>query len=134
MKTFTFCKDSLVPETLARENVNVVSLGGWQFTARPTTPFQRKFKVMLHGLHWYLNSADSRYDVVTDPDNNARLLELFYEEHEMWKPFLWVHPHLNYEPIECRFQSPVNVPAGLSNSNGLIQAFEINFVENNPGY
>jgi hypothetical protein len=133
MKTFKFCPDSLVPETLVRENAQVMSLGGWQFTARPTTPFQRRFKITLHGLRWYTYD-DGRYDPVTDPDHNAHLLERFYAEHEMWKPFTWVHPHIGYAPIECRFQSLLNVPAAIPNSAGLIEPLEVNLIEHNPGF
>lgn len=134
MKVFNFCPDSQVPETLTRENTSVMSLGGWQFTARPTTPFQRRFKLTLHGLRWFLDERNDAYDEVTDPKLNARLLELFYQEHEMWKPFEWFHPHIPYKPLACRFQSPLNVPAALENSDGLIGALEVNFVEHNAGF
>jgi len=134
MELFDFCKDSLVPTTLVRDNASVMSLGGWQFTAKPTTPFQRRFKVMLHGLCWYTNSNDGRYDPYYRPRHNARRLELFYQEHEMWKPFLWVHPHLGYAPLTCRFQSPLNVPEGIENSGGLISALEVNLIEHNAGF
>ena len=50
--TFSFSPNSLVPETLPPEPVQGVSLGGWAFVSKPNIPFQRKFKVTLHGMRW----------------------------------------------------------------------------------
>ena len=133
--TFEFCPERNVPETLPRQgNDPVVTMGGWQFTSRPTAPYQRRFKITLHGLRWYLDDKDGTYDLVTDPKFNARLLEKFYEVHETWKPFLWQHQHLSPRPLLVRFASAVTVPAGDKNSGGFIAPVEVNFIEHNPGF
>lgn len=132
METFTFCPNSLVPETLPREPPSVMSLNGWQFSAKPAVPYQRKFKVTLHGLRWFLDPDTDLYDSFTEPDINAHNLELFYSRHETWNPFNWTHPHLG--PLVVRFAAPVSVPKGKENSGGFIDAFEITLIHHNPGY
>lgn len=134
METFNFCPNSYVPETIVRDATDIVSLNGWQFTSRPTTPYQRKFKLVLHGLQWYTNSTTGIYDSTTDPTHNARALELFYQEHEGWKAFEFVHQHLSSSPIICRFAAPVQIPAGIINSGGVLNPLEVMLIEHNPGY
>src|SRR5687767_11090127 len=132
METFAFCPDSQVPHTLPREPMGLVTMNGWTFASKPTTPFQRKFRVKLFGLKWFLDEATEQYDAVTSPDINARALELFYEEHETWKPFLWTHPHLG--ELTVRFASAVEVPPAPPNSGGLLEPLEITLIHHDPGY
>lgn len=129
---FFFAPKGQVPETIQRESQNVMTMGGWTFSARPTTPIQRKFRVKLHGMRWYLNDTTGLYDTTAEPTLNAKLLEEFYERHETYKPFLWVHPHRG--EMLVRFAAPVNVPAGKENGYGLIDAFEINLMHHNPSF
>lgn len=131
METFNFCPDSLVPETLPRDPAQVLSMNGWTFSARPTTPHQRKFRVKLYGLKWFLET-DGTYDSTTSPEINAKALEDFYALHETWAPFNWTHPHLG--TLVVRFAAPVIVPAGSVNSGGLIEPLEITLIHHDPGY
>jgi hypothetical protein len=134
MDTFNFCPSSYVPETLPRDvTASAVTMNGWQFNARPTTPYQRKFKLTLHGLRWYLDNL-GYYDATTNAPFNARALELFYQAHETWDPFLFYHQHLGPDPLQVRFATPVTVPAALQGSNGLIGGLEIQLVHHNPSY
>jgi hypothetical protein len=126
MEIFNFSPNSIVPETIPRENSNVISMGGWLFSARPTSPMQRKFRLRLHGLRWYLNGDDT-YDESSNTSINARALEQFYEDHEMWNPFVFPHPHLG--DIVCYFASPVTVPAAIPDGNGWLEPLEITLVE-----
>jgi hypothetical protein len=111
--------------------VKGISMNGWTFTAKPTIPYQRKWKVTLHGMKWFLQS-NGLFDTTTQPMINARRLELFYQSNGVWDNFSWTHPHLG--ALTCRFDAAVAVPAGIPNSGGLIEAFEITLVEHNPGY
>lgn len=126
MADFTFCPNGTVPETLPREASNTVTFGGWKFTARPTSPIQRAFRVRLHGLRWYLNT-DGTYDKTTNPTINAAALEEFYSTYEQWAPFTWVHPHLGL--LTVKFNAPLAVPAGQVNAGGLLEPLEIMLVE-----
>lgn len=131
METFNFCPLTLVPETIPREGGGGITLNAWQFSSKPTAPYQRKFKVKLYGLMWYLGGSDL-YDATTDATHNARALETFYQRNETWNPFTWVHPHLG--SLIVRFAAPLNVPAALPNSGGRLDSVEVTFVEYNPGY
>ncbi|MGN6820276.1 MAG: hypothetical protein ACTHJR_16555 [Sphingomonas sp.] len=131
METFNFCPNTQVVTNLPPDPVQAISMNGWTFTAKPTVPYQKKFKVKLFGLRWYLQSS-GLYDTTTNPTINARLLEQFYERNGVWNPFTWTHPHLG--SLTVRFNQPVNVPESLENSNGLIDAFEIQMIDHNPGY
>ncbi|WOF44366.1 hypothetical protein KNJ79_05385 [Sphingopyxis indica] len=131
LSVLNICPNTLVPVTIPPEPVTGVSMNGWAFTSKPAVPYQRKFRVTLHGLRWYLDGA-GLYNAGTDPTRNARALELFYQAHGNWKSFLWLHPHIGQ--LEVRFSAPVSVPEGIPNSGGLIKAFEINLIEHNPGF
>lgn len=131
-QTFNFCPDRNVPETMPREPAaSVMTMNAWQFSARPNTPYQRRFKVTLHGLRWYL-AADGTYDFTTNENFNARALERFYEAHETWAPFIF--PHQHFGNLLCRFVAPVQVPAGEMNSGGFIKPVEVMLIQHNPGY
>lgn len=135
MDTFDFSPERYVPETIARDaTATAITMNGWQFVAKPTTPYQRKFKLTLHGLRWYLDDQSGFYDPNRNPKFNARRLELFYQQHEQWKPFNFVHQHLGFKPILCRFATTLNVPAGQQNSGGLLAPLEVQLIEHNPGY
>lgn len=130
--TWDFCPDRIVPETLPPDRpTTVVSMNGWEFTAKPKVPYRRRFKLTLHGLRWYLN-ADGTFNSTTNPTFNARRLELFYQSNETWDSFTFPHPH--FGNITCRFANPVNIPKALENANGLIEALEVTLVEHNPAY
>lgn len=132
MATFNFCPNGLVPVTVPREPQQVLSMNGWAFSAKPTTPYQKQFRVKLHGLRWYTDPVTGLYDSATNPTVNARALELFYQEHETWKSFDWVHPHLG--AMVCRFQNQLTVPEGIENGGGLLEPLEIVLIQHNPGY
>lgn len=132
MAVFNFCPNSLVPELIPREGPSVVTMNGWTFTSKPTTPFVKSWNVTLSGLHWRLDEND-HYDATDRPETNAKALEDFYQAHEMWAPFNWTHPHTG-QLGEYRFKAPVVVPKALPNSGGLIEPFQIQLIEHNPGY
>lgn len=130
-ETFNFCPNSLVPVTVPPEAQPFITMNGWAASARPNIPYQKRFKVTLHGLRWYLDGA-GLYDVTSNPTTNARALELFYERHGVWRPFNWTHPHMG--ALVVTFQAPVTVPAAMANSAGLIDPLEINLLHYNPGF
>lgn len=133
MDRFLFCTGRNVPETLPRDAPQTaMSMNGWQFSSRPTTPYQRKFKLTLHGLRWYLDPGTDYYDPASNYQFNAAALEKFYQDHETWSPFILPHQHIG--DLVVRFFSPVTVPAGEQNSGGFIKPVEVTFIHHNPGY
>lgn len=131
METFNFAPNSLVPKTIPREPQQVISMNGWTFTSKPTTPHVHRFTVKLYGLKWILNS-DNTFNTVAQPTLNARMLEQFYDRHETWQSFYWTHPHHGLRLV--RFASPVTIPEGQVNGGGKVDPLEITFIEHNPGY
>lgn len=130
--TFNFCPNYQVAETLPPEPQQIQSMNGWAFSSRPAVPYQRKFKLTLHGLRWLLNS-DGTYDETTTVTLNARVLEKFYQARGTWDTFTWRHPHLGVDLV-CRFASALAVPASIENSNGLLNPLEVTLIEHNPGF
>lgn len=128
---FDFCPNSLVPETLPPEPMSGMSLNGWNFSAKPTVPYQKSFKVTLHGLNWYLN-PDGTFDRLKNRTYNARSLEEFYETHGTWANFSWFHPHLGN--LQVRFKASVAIPAAIPNSGGLCNPLEITLVHHNARF
>lgn len=129
--TFNFCPNSQVPEELPPDPISVVTMNGWSFSAKPSVPYQAKWKVTLHGLRWYLQN-NGLFDTTTDTAHNARLLEEFYRARQTWDTFTWNHPHIG--PLTVRFASPLVIPAGVANSGGAIDPVEVTFIHHNPGY
>lgn len=131
MVAFPFCPDRLVPETIPPEPVRGTSFNGWTFSSKPKVPYRKKFKVTLYGIRWYLDGA-GLYDSTTNPNFNARALELFYEAHQLWNTFTFTHPHIGV--LTCKFDAPVTVPAALPNSDGRCDPIEILLYHDNPGF
>jgi hypothetical protein len=128
---FLFCPNSLVPETIPPTPVQGVSMNGWGFSSKPAIPYQRTFRVTLHGMRWFL-TASGTFDDATQQTINARWLEEFYQLNGVWDNFFWRHPHLG--TMRCRFQAPLSVPAGKPNSGGLLDPLEVMLIEHNPSF
>lgn len=130
--TFDFCTGSRVIEELPPEEPTIISMNGWDFAAKPKVPYRREFKVSLMGMRWYLNSGGTALDITTDPTNNAGRLLQFYRDNRMWDNFTLAHEYLG--SIQVRFNKPVQIPAGLPDSFGRIDRFEVSLIEYNPSY
>ena len=100
-----------------------------EFTSKPTQPLQRKFKVTLSGLVWYLGSG---LDTTTDPSHNAGRLEQFYQANRLWDSFTYTHEF--YGDLTCRFAAQVLIPKALPDSGGLLVPLEITLIHANPAY
>jgi len=109
-----------------------VSMNGWNFSSKPNIPYQRRFKIKLHGLRWYTDPTTDLYDETINPNFNARALETFYARHEAWNPFLFNHQHIGQ--LTCRFGSAVSVPAAPPQSGGWLDVVEVMLIHHNPGY
>lgn len=129
---FDFCPKYMVPRTKPpSSDVKGMSMNGWFFSAKPKVPYQKTFVVRLQGMRWYL-ASNGLFDVLTDRLYNARCLELFYQQNGMWDNFEFKHPHLG--KMQVRFAAPVEIPEAIPNSGGLIDGFEVQLIEHNPGY
>jgi hypothetical protein len=132
MAQFNFAPDSHVAIETAPEEQAVTTFNGWTFSARPATPYVRKFTLRLSGMYWRQDPEDGTLDVATDPETNVGALLAFYREHRQWKVFEYEHEYLGV--INCRFVGAVNVPEAIPNAGGLVPTFEITMIHHDPGY
>jgi len=128
---FAFCPKSRVAEIIAPDEPQVKDFNGWDYTPYPVLPYRRRFKITLEGLYWRF-APNGTIDYATDPETNAGVLEAFYADHRLHKPFNYQHQYMGL--IEMRFAAPVSVPKSLQNSNGLLAPFEIQTMHHNPSY
>ena len=128
---FGFCPDTRVAEVIAPDEPTVKDMNGWDYAPTPVLPYRRNFKITLEGLRWYFNS-DGTIDLATNPELNAGVLEAFYTDHRLFKPFNYDHEWLG--TLEMRFKNPLSVPKALPNSNGLIEAIDFMAIHHNPSY
>jgi hypothetical protein len=129
---FDFCPNTHVAEEIPPEEPSAVSMNGWDFVAKPSVPYRRKFKLTLGGMRWYLNAAGDALDLTTDPQHNAGRLLKMYQDNRKWDTFTYDHEYLG--TITCRFDAPVSIPKAIQNSNGLVPDFDIQLVHHNPGW
>lgn len=132
METFNFSPGRLVPETMPPEPMTGMTMNGWSFSSRPNVPYQRRFRLKLYGLRWYLDPVTDFYDATINPNFNANNLEQFYSRHQTWNPFSFTHPHLG--ALTVRFAQAVQVPPSPEGSNGWLEAVEVMMIHHNPGY
>lgn len=131
-ETFNFSPFRNVPETIPPEPMSGLTMNGWQFSSKPNIPYQKRFRIKLYGLRWYTVVGTELYDETTNPNFNARLLELFYQRHQTWNPFIFPHQHIGN--LTCRFTAPLMLPAAPQGANGWLEGVEINLIHHNPGY
>jgi hypothetical protein len=129
---FDFCPNTHVAEEIPPEEPSAVSMNGWDFVAKPSVPYRRRFKLTLGGMRWIFNAAGDALDLTTDPTHNAGRLLAMYQACRKWDTFTYNHEYLG--PITCRFDAPVQIPKALTNSNGLVPEFDIQLVHHNPGW
>lgn len=128
--TFDFCDTSRTAVEIPPDDGMPINFNGWEFSARPSVPYRRKFTVTLTGMRWYLGSGT--LDLTTNPKRNAGRLLKFYRENGMWDVFSYNHEYLGN--ILCKFAAPVNVPKAEPDSDGKIGAFDITLIHHNPAY
>lgn len=132
MALFDFAPNSHVAEEIPPEEQDAMSMNGWEFTAKPSIPYRRKFRLVMSGMHWRMNKVQTGLDLANDPQTNAGRLMSFWLTHRKHTPFTYNHEYLG--PITVRFADPVQIPKAIPNSAGLIPDFEVMLIHHNPGY
>lgn len=102
--------------------------GGYEFSAKPLLPLQRRFKLYFNGVVWYLNNNAS-VDRATNPTNNAALLMDFYERHLWHKPFRYQHPVHGQVVVKFAADEAFQIPKSREGGSGMTEPFEITLVE-----
>lgn len=113
--------------TRFNENVEQVKFGnGYTFASQPSGPPQQSFKLRMQGMSWQRQPSGG-LDVLTSRDTNVGRLVEFYREVECWKPFIWQHPI--YGNMLVRFLRPLDIPYQIPGGSGVVEPFEIEFIE-----
>lgn len=104
-----------------------IQLGrSYQYDAMPEAPDQRIFTLTLQGMYYFVNINDE-IDHTILPERNIAVLEDFYNEHKRAKSFLFNHPV--YGEVECKFNTPLEIPEGKAGANGLVENIQVELIE-----
>lgn len=117
-----FTCETQYPESGAR-----IQLGrSYQFDSEPEAPDQRIFRLNLQGMQYFLD-AGGAIDETPSPGRNMAVLEAFYVTHKRWKTFVFNHPV--YGAVNCKFNTPLNIPAGITGGDGVLPGFSVELIE-----
>jgi hypothetical protein len=109
-------------------NSTQVGFGGsYIWSAEPDAPPQRSFTLKIGGFKYY-TAGDGSLDVTTNAAiNNLGTLEAFYQEHQLWKTFIYPHP--TYGNLNCKFNQPLEIPDGTPGGDGVVPEFDLTMIE-----
>ena len=125
MDTFNF-PNHMVKTEYPRSSDSVQFGGAYTFVNKPVAPDQRVFVLNFAAMKYYVN-PDGSIDVTTDPQNNYRVLQEFYETERLYNEFIYPHPVLGN--ITVRFKDPLQDPDGISGGMGAVKSFQIKLIE-----
>lgn len=105
---------------------NNLKLGGsWDYSSKPNCPPQRVFTLDFKVLKYYGEAGS--LDLISDKEINLGVLEAFYNEHQLYKKFIYPHPV--YGELLVKFQRPLEVPMGIAGGGGAIGGVVVVLVE-----
>lgn len=125
MQTFNFPYHKF--STKYPESGNRVQLGNsYVFAAPPSGPDLRVFTLKFPVMFYYLNGA-GEIDATQNPLLNMKVLENFYNEHKLYKNFIYPHPV--YGNCTVKFNRPLEIPEGVHEGGGALNDFQIELME-----
>tara|TARA_X000001388_G_scaffold52616_5_gene38382 strand:+ start:21513 stop:21899 length:387 start_codon:yes stop_codon:yes gene_type:complete len=108
-----------------RERSSRITLGNdWEYVTKPSTPVSRLFKLSFEAMKSFetpqtLSPMERRYSI----DH----LDDFYQRHELWSEFLYNHHR--FGNVVVRFDSPLQVPEGYTEGDGVSLPFIVTLRE-----
>lgn len=125
LETFNFPYHTV--ETTNPDSSTRIQMGNsYIFSAAPSAPDQRSFKLYFKTMKVYETSGGA-IDYVTDQAMNFMRLVQFYQTHKTYKSFLYPHPL--HGTVEVKFKSPLVEPKGVEGGFGHTEAFDVEFIE-----
>lgn len=102
--------------------------GGYEFSAAPQLPLQRRFRLQFKSMAWFRDGAGVVVNSI-EPELNMLALVEFYERHLTHKKFIYPHPI--YGDIIVKFASdqPLEVPPAMPGGSGATEGFELMLTE-----
>lgn len=93
--------------------------------AEPSGPDQRVFMLDFATMKYFLVAGV--ISPTFKPEINLAALEAFYKEHRLWKTFIYPHPV--YGNVNVKFNKPLEIPKGISDGDGAVEAFSVELIE-----
>ncbi|MDR3436438.1 hypothetical protein [Telmatospirillum sp.] len=127
MATLTFPTFYHKFETIYPSSSTQVNFGNsYTFTAPPTGPDQRTFRLYFTGMKYYL-SDDGKISTTINAETNVSILEAFYQSVRQYKTFNYTHP-IN-GTVVVTFSKPLSIPKGVAGGLGMVEDFQVDFLE-----
>ena len=101
---------------------------GYEFSAAPQLPLQRKFKLKFKAMIWHKDETGTPVSSI-DPENNILAFDEFYREHLTHIAFYYQHEVYGQLLVKFSSEIPFEMPATLEGGAGVTEEFEINLVE-----
>lgn len=98
----------------------------YMYTAEPTAPDQRIFKLKFPILKYFLGPGDV-ISLTIQPAINLARLYAFYLEHKTWKSFTYPHPV--FGDVQVKFNKPLSIPEGIPQGDGAHADISLEFIE-----
>lgn len=99
---------------------------GYAHGVKPLLPVARTFILKFNTMKWYIGGGGLP-EVLTDPTNNMMTLLAFYDDHQMWKRF--IYPSKIFGNVNVRFAAPLETPAPRAGGTSWTEDFELTFEE-----
>lgn len=109
-------------------SVRVKMGNSYTFSAPPTAPDQRVFKLKFAAMKYFVTNGV--LDPLKNPKINLAKLEQFYDIHKTHLRFDFPHPV--YGTLVCSFNKPLMIPSGDTGGDGTVQNIEVELIEH-PG-
>lgn len=97
------------------------------FSSGPTAPDQRILTLHFAAMRNFVHPVTGVPDAAIQPSINFYRLELFYQEHKLFKTFDYTH--VMYGLLKCKFNKPLKTPKPVEGTPGLLEGFTLEFVE-----
>lgn len=100
---------------------------GYEFSAAPQEPLQKRFVLKFNALTWYFTGTTPVNNV--DVENNAMAFDEFYRAHLTHKKFLYNHQLFGQITVKFAPDTPFEMPRSIDGGGGVTEGFEVTLVE-----
>jgi hypothetical protein len=101
---------------------------GYEFSAAPQEPVQRRFTLNFNAMQWFFNSSGVAINS-TLPTQNIMALDEFYRRHYGHKKFIYPHPQYGNITVKFAADVPFEMPKGVTGGTGVVEPFSIVLIE-----
>lgn len=101
---------------------------GYEFSAAPQLPIQRRFTLSFNTMVWFFNGSGVP-DATIQPTLNILALDEFYRRHYTHLPFIYVHPVYGSLTVKFASDAPFEIPKSKPGGSGATEAFELVLIE-----